>query len=249
MCGIALLVGPGARENTATFAAMLETVRPRGEVEETLLDDEALLGTHRLRIVDRDRAVQPWTSADGRWALSYNGEIFNFESLREQLLSEGHELRSISDTEVALEGVLAWGEHALLRFRGEFAFGLVDRHTRRVFLARDPAGVKPLYWTVVDGRLAVASEVKSLVGPLGPGITVHEVPPYAWQGAKAFQSWGADLEMTWFERFGAADSLRGILTDYRDQGVLNVIGEGQAWHLCLSPQHVPAYRDPSLTTP
>ena len=61
--------------------------------------------------------------------------------------------------------------------------------------------------------------------------------------------WGADVEMTWFETFGAADSLRGILTDYRDQGVLNVIGEGQAWHLCLSPEHVPAYRDPSLTTP
>ena len=89
MCGIALLVGPGAREHAATFAAMLETVRPRGEVEETLLDDEALLGTHRLRIVDRDRAVQPWQSADGRWALSYNGEIFNFESLREQLLERG----------------------------------------------------------------------------------------------------------------------------------------------------------------
>jgi hypothetical protein len=60
--------------------------------------------------------------------------------------------------------------------------------------------------------------------------------------------WGADVEMTWFETFGAADSLRGILTDYRDRGVLNVIGEGQAWHLCLSPEHVPAYRDPSLTT-
>ncbi len=60
--------------------------------------------------------------------------------------------------------------------------------------------------------------------------------------------WAADVEITWFETFGAADSLRGILTDYRDQGVLNVIGEGQAWHLCLNPEHVPAYRDPSLTT-
>lgn len=59
--------------------------------------------------------------------------------------------------------------------------------------------------------------------------------------------WGADVEMTWFETFGAADSLRGILTDYRDRGVLNVIGEGQAWHLCLNPEHVLAYRDPSLT--
>ena len=151
---------------------------PRGEVEETLLDDEALLGTHRLRIVDRDRAVQPWTSADGRWALSYNGEIFNFEALREQLLERGPRAALDAPTpRWPSRACSAWGEDALLRFRGEFAFGLVDRHTRRVFLARDPAGVKPLYWTLVDGRLAVASEVKSLVGPLGHDIVVHEVPP------------------------------------------------------------------------
>jgi asparagine synthase (glutamine-hydrolysing) len=177
MCGIALLVGPGARTEYASFAAMLATVAPRGEVEETLADDDALLGTHRLRIVDRDHAVQPWRSSDDRWALSYNGEVFNFAALREQLVAEGHLLRSHSDTEVVLEGVLAWGEEALLRFRGEFAFALVDRHTRRVFLARDPAGVKPLYWALADGRLAVASEVKSLVSGVGPGVTVHEVPP------------------------------------------------------------------------
>jgi hypothetical protein len=60
--------------------------------------------------------------------------------------------------------------------------------------------------------------------------------------------WAADVEMTWYETFGAAETLQEILVDYRDRGVLNVIGEGQAWHLCLSPEHVPAYRDPSLTT-
>ena len=60
--------------------------------------------------------------------------------------------------------------------------------------------------------------------------------------------WAADVEMTWYETFGAAETLQEILVDYRDRGVLNVIGEGQAWHLCLSPEHVPSYRDPSLTT-
>jgi asparagine synthase (glutamine-hydrolysing) len=104
--------------------------------------------------------------------------VFNFEAIRSQLLDEDHALRSDSDTEAVLEAVLAWGEDALLRFRGEYAFGLVDRQTRRVFLARDPAGVKPLYWTLSGGRLAVASEVKSLVGGhLGAGVIVHEVPP------------------------------------------------------------------------
>ncbi len=178
MCGIALLVGPGAGGQHAAFAAMLDQVRPRGEIEETLVDDEALVGTQRLCIVDRDRAVQPWQSADGRYALAYNGEVFNFADLRSQLVGDGRQLRSTSDTEVVLEGVLAWGEGALLRFRGEFAFAMVDRHTRRVFLARDPAGVKPLYWALSQGRLAIASEVKALVGvAVGPGVPVHEVPP------------------------------------------------------------------------
>ncbi|CAN5223253.1 asparagine synthase-related protein [soil metagenome] len=174
MCGIAVLVGSGAQRQRADFATMLAAVAPRGEVEETLVDEDALLGTHRLRIVDRDHAVQPWRSADERWALSYNGEVFNFAALRDDLIGEGHPLRSHSDTEVVLEGVLAWGEQALHRFRGEFALALVDRHTGRVFLARDPAGVKPLYWTLVGGRLAVASEVKALAHL---GAQVHEVPP------------------------------------------------------------------------
>lgn len=174
MCGIALLVGADARERRGDFAPMLAAVAPRGEVEETLMDEHLLLGTHRLRIVDRDHAVQPWRSADERWALSYNGEVFNFGGLRQELMTEGQQLRSCSDTEVVLEGLLAWGERALHRFRGEFALALVDRHTRRVFLARDPAGVKPLYWALDRGCLAVASEVKALTHL---GERVHEVPP------------------------------------------------------------------------
>ena len=157
---------------------MMAAAAPRGEVEETLADDDVLIGTHRLRIVDRDRAVQPWLSADGRWALTYNGEIFNFAVLRSQLIAEGHSMRSTSDTEVVLEAILAWGEDALLRFRGEFAFALIDRQNRRVFLARDPAGVKPLYWALSDGRLAVTSEIKALVGSfVHRGETVHELAP------------------------------------------------------------------------
>ncbi len=179
MCGIALLTGADAGAHYASFAAMMAAAAPRGEVEETLADGDLLIGTHRLRIVDRDRAVQPWLSADGRWALTYNGEVFNFAELRSRLIAEGRTLRSSSDTEVVLEAVLAWGEDALLRFRGEFAFAVVDRQVGRVFLARDPAGVKPLYWSLSDGRLAVTSEIKALVGSnvLPPAGTVHELAP------------------------------------------------------------------------
>jgi asparagine synthase (glutamine-hydrolysing) len=174
MCGIAVVLGPGAGAERELFDTMLEAISPRGEVDEVLGADDALLGTARLRIVDREHAVQPWTSEDGRWALCFNGEVFNHAELRARLRDGGRRTRSESDTEVVLETVLAWGEEALLRMRGEFAFALVERDTLRVFLARDPVGVKPLYWATAGGRLHVASEVKALV-PLG--VAVHEVPP------------------------------------------------------------------------
>ena len=140
-----------------------------------------LLGTQRLQIVDRERAVQPWTSADGAWALCYNGEVFNYRELRTELQGLGHQLRSSSDTEVVLESFLEWGEEAVHHFRGEFAFAAVERSTGRVYLARDPVGVKPLYWSEQGGRLHIASEVKSLV-PVGAAVT--EVPP-------GHHGWGA----------------------------------------------------------
>jgi asparagine synthase (glutamine-hydrolysing) len=178
VCGIALLTGPNVGAHGSSFATMMAAAAPRGEVEETLTDENVLVGTHRLCIVDRERAVQPWLSADGRWALTYNGEVFNFAELRSRLIAEGRQLRSSSDTEVVLEAILAWGEDALLRFRGEFAFALIDRQVRRVFMARDPAGVKPLYWATSDGHLAVTSEIKGLVGSfVQPGEVVHELPP------------------------------------------------------------------------
>ena len=174
MCGIALLVGLTDAEAGGTFDRMVDGIRSRGEVLECNRGPGALLATSRLRIVDRERAVQPWASADGRWVLCYNGEVFNHGDLRAQLIAQGHPQRSESDTEVVLEALLAWGDDALLRMRGEFAFAVLDRETGEVLLARDPAGVKPLYWARVHGRLHVASEIKSLTSL---GVQIHEVPP------------------------------------------------------------------------
>ena len=174
MCGIALLVGPNAASGGVAFDRMVAGIRSRGEVLETDRSETALLATSRLCIVDRDRAVQPWISSDGRWALCYNGEVFNHAELRSQLAAQGRPQRSESDTEVVLEALLAWGDDALLQFRGEFAFAALDRSTGTVLLARDPAGVKPLYWARAAGLLHIASEVKSLTSL---GVTIHEVPP------------------------------------------------------------------------
>src|ERR1700722_15318413 len=153
---------------------MLALLAPRGEIEETRCDDGLQAGTQRLRIVDRDRAVQPWLSQDGRWLQCYNGEIFNYRQLRAELIAAGRHLRSESDTELALEAFLHWGEDAVSRFRGEFALAITDRSSGRTYLARDPAGLKPLYWSLRARRLYIASEVKALVPA---GALVSEVPP------------------------------------------------------------------------
>ncbi|MEH1165886.1 asparagine synthase-related protein [Micromonospora sp. CPCC 205539] len=172
MCGIALSIGPEA--DPATFRRMLAVLASRGEVTETRLETGLLAGTRRLRVVDRDRAVQPWTSVDERWLLCFNGEIFNYRELRAQLTRLGHTFRSSGDTEVLLAAFEQWGEAAVTRLRGEYAFAVVERATGRVYLARDPLGVKPLYWSRRPGCLHLASEVKALVGH---GAPIAEVPP------------------------------------------------------------------------
>ena len=107
MCGIALVVGPNP--SPMVLDSMLDAIAPRGEVRETLRDARHQLGTQRLKIVDRERAIQPWSSRDGRWTACYNGEVYNFRSLRSELAALGHVLRSDSDTEVILEAFLEWG--------------------------------------------------------------------------------------------------------------------------------------------
>ncbi len=172
MCGIALIAGDGADE--AAFRAMLAALRPRGEVTEIASGARLLAGTRRLRIVDRERAVQPWISAGGRWLLCFNGEIYNHRSLRSELAALGRRFRTGSDTEVVAEAFGQWGDDAVRRLRGEFAFAIAERDSGRVYLARDLVGVKPLYWSCPRGRLRVASEIKALVPA---GARIREVPP------------------------------------------------------------------------
>jgi asparagine synthase (glutamine-hydrolysing) len=187
MCGIALIVGPDP--DSLLFESMLGEIAPRGDVRETVCDDRHRLGTQRLKIVDRERAIQPWNSPDGRWAVCYNGEVYNFRTLRSQLAALGRVPRSDSDTEVVLNAFLEWGECAVHRLRGEFAFAIVDKVTDRVYLARDPLGVKPLYWSRHDGHLYAASELKALVPVGGP---IYEVPP----GSHGWGSPGQDPVVT-----------------------------------------------------
>jgi asparagine synthase (glutamine-hydrolysing) len=106
---------------------------------------------------------------DGRFVVSYNGELYNFQELRAELQSLGHRFRSRSDTEVLLAAFAEWGLSALPRLNGMFAFAIWDRRERRLVLARDRFGVKPLYWARIGTRMLFGSEVKAILA--APGVT------------------------------------------------------------------------------
>jgi len=134
------------------------------------VDGQAFLMNRRLAILDLSEAGwQPMTAANGRYAIVYNGEIYNFVELRCELEALGHTFRSGSDTEVLLAAYIEWGPRALTRLVGMFAFAILDTHKRTVFLARDFFGIKPLYYATPGNAFAFASEIKALLDL--PGVS------------------------------------------------------------------------------
>ena len=113
---------------------------------------------------------------DGRFAISYNGEVYNFRELRAELARAGRRFRSSADTEVVLHALAEWGLGALERFNGMFALSLWDRERVSYWLARDRYGIKPLYWTPIGDDLLFASEVKGLLQH--PSVTAR-IDPHA----------------------------------------------------------------------
>jgi asparagine synthase (glutamine-hydrolysing) len=127
-------------------------------------DDACALGHRRLSIIDLSEAGRnPMASEDGSMQITFNGEIYNFQSLRRELEGLGHRFRTRTDTEVILHAYERWGADAITRLRGMFAFAIWDRRLRRLFLARDRVGKKPLFYARVGGRFLFASELQALV--------------------------------------------------------------------------------------
>jgi len=132
----------------------------------------AQLGFRRLSIIDLSTAADQPMHKDGL-TIVYNGELYNYRALRAELAASGVRFRTQCDTEVVLEAWRRWGADALRRFRGMFAFALFDEHTGELVLARDPFGIKPLYYLPRSGGAVFASELKALVTAVGPELRIE----------------------------------------------------------------------------
>ena len=166
MCGI---VGQLNFDNNPVSPVILkrmtDVLSHRGpDGEGHWIEENIGLGHRRLSIIDLSPAGhQPMVSADQRFILSYNGEIYNFQELRTELEAKGHHFRSNSDSEVVLHSLSEWGSDAMLRFNGMFALALWDRKLKRLLLARDRYGIKPLYYFIDNKKFVFASEQKAIL--------------------------------------------------------------------------------------
>lgn len=166
MCGVAGILNfsqrPVLRDE---ILLMTDSIAHRGpDGEGIFLDGNIGLGHRRLAVIDLSAAAnQPMQAADGLYTISYNGEVYNYKELREELLSKGYTFQSNSDTEVVLKSLIEWGVDALDKFNGMFAFAFWNNKTRELILARDRYGIKPLYYHLTEESISFASEVKALI--------------------------------------------------------------------------------------
>ena len=166
MCGIAGIVNlDGEPVSPPVLREMTKAIEHRGpDGEGHWIEGNVGLGHRRLSIIDLSEAgKQPMQTSDGRWLISYNGEIYNYRELRADLSAKGYIFRSRTDTEVLLHVLAEWGARGLDRLNGMFAFALWDRKERRLMLARDRYGIKPLYYASAGANFLFASEAKSFL--------------------------------------------------------------------------------------
>ena len=165
MCGICGFVDEtGRRSDASVILTMREVLRHRGPDDAGIhIDRGVALGHRRLSIIDPEHGAQPMASENGDVQLVFNGEIYNYVELRNAHLGSGGRSRTASDTEVILHLYEKFGDACVTHFNGMFAFALWDRRRRRLLLARDRAGEKPLYYTLQNGVFVFASELKSVL--------------------------------------------------------------------------------------
>jgi asparagine synthase (glutamine-hydrolysing) len=229
MCGITGIVNfDGAPVEASTIQRMTRILAHRGPDDEgTLIEPGVGFGHRRLSILDlSEGGHQPMTTADGALTIVFNGEIYNFRSLRQELEQHGHVFRSASDTEVILYGYRQWGEGCWARLDGFFALALWDRTHRALHLVRDPFGIKPLFYHAAGPRVVFGSEIKALLasGQVAGDVDLQALSHY----------------FTFFYTPGPAAIIRGV----------RQVGPGEALTMTAGGTRAERYwtlrRDPNL---
>jgi len=165
MCGIAGYVSNNKKQTKKVLKAMTDRIEHRGpDAEWFFLDSKAALGHRRLSIIDLSTGDQQIYNENKDIAIVFNGEIYNHEEIREDLISKGHVLNSNADTEVLIHGYEEYGEKILDKIRGMFAFSIYDINNQELFMARDFYGIKPLYYYKDKNLFMFGSEIKSFMG-------------------------------------------------------------------------------------
>jgi asparagine synthase (glutamine-hydrolysing) len=190
MCGVVGILKFDPRETVeeARLRRMRDVLRHRGPDDRGLMvAGQAGLGHRRLSIIDLAGGRQPMANPGRTAWITYNGEIYNFRELRSDLESRGFRFTTNSDTEVILRAYEAFGEECVERLRGMFAFAIWDQRRRKLFLARDRLGIKPLYYAIAGGELLFASEIKAILaaGSIRPAFNQAIVPEFLATGFSA----------------------------------------------------------------
>ncbi len=165
MCGFAGYYGAGDFNREEVIDQMGERIAHRGpDSKGSFVDDYVALGFRRLSIIDLEGGSQPIHSADGKHVIIFNGEIYNYQEIRKELIEKhGCQFQTNSDTEVILQGYKTYGEKIASMLRGMFAFVIYDKETHNLFGARDYFGIKPFYYAQMNGSLLFGSEIKSFL--------------------------------------------------------------------------------------
>lgn len=164
MCGFVGYVSKD-KNKKKQIKLMADIIKHRGPDDEGYFtDDTVALGFRRLSIIDLEGGTQPIYNEDNTKVIVFNGEIYNYKELREDLIKKGHTMKSNADTEVLIHGYEEYGEKLLNKLRGMFAFVIYDTETKEIFMARDFYGIKPLYYYKSDELFMFSSEIKSFMG-------------------------------------------------------------------------------------
>jgi len=183
MCGIAgiLKLDVSERPNATVLDKMLESIFHRGPDESgRLIDGPLAMGMRRLSIIDLADGQQPIFDEQGRFGIVFNGEIYNYRELREELIGRGHQLKTNSDTEVIVHLFEEHGPACVDHLRGMFGFAVWDNRERELFIARDRLGIKPLYYTIQQNQLIFGSEIKAILQhpAVSPGLNHRALSEY-----------------------------------------------------------------------